>query len=722
MALSASAGTPASEAGEAGALVKGAKAIVADYSWYGDGSAEEYAISTSAQLFGFANIANGKDGQAQDLFKGKTVKLACDIDLGGATWAPIETFAGTLDGCSHAIKNFVMGFIVDAEGYQHCGFFKDIAWPDGLVRNLTIQDVEASVSSLGRFGTVAYCANGGNDKDYTDHQITNVHVKNVKVTSTSGNACVGGMFCETSRSFKDCTVENLTVNAPNGSVTIGGFVSFVYANNQRFQNCEVKGFTLTAEDCYHGDGCGVGGFAGCMKNTSGWTNYFEKCSVEGLDATISGSTAWAGGFVGTPCANIIATDCSAAGTINAAGAKGGFIGGFMGNYGWKAANDGIAWLHDLSNCSADVDIVSGGAPAGGFIGSASTSNGGSKYGNFKNCIASGDVTNENGVAGGFAGDAASGRFSGCSATGAVTGKIAGGFIGEARDYTPKWGNIYFGKIGNANEIALSDCSVPGSVLGSEYAGGLVGKVGPKRSVDVDGSNGQLTISASSVSGTVVAATSNAVASSTVNEVKAEGEASKVNSSSVADDEDAKVVVPPAGTTLSRGNDGSIALPEGTSVNGDSAALPAGGIINSSGALVPRVKALALDKDSLSLAVGASGQLVADVDPDGCELTWTSDDEGIAVVDEHGVVTGVSVGQTIVTVSSGDLFATCEVTVTEKAAPADEGKDKADDKAKADEKAAPLAKTGDETGIVFTGLGAAAAVAAGACVLARRKVS
>ena len=43
--------------------------------------------------------------------------------------------------------------------------------------------------------------------------------------------------------------------------------------------------------------------------------------------------------------------------------------------------------------------------------------------------------------------------------------------------------------------------------------------------------------------------------------------------------------------------------------------------------------------------------------------WTSSNEGVATVDEDGLVTAVSKGQTTITASKGDAFDTCEVTVT-----------------------------------------------------------
>lgn len=79
----------------------------------------------------------------------------------------------------------------------------------------------------------------------------------------------------------------------------------------------------------------------------------------------------------------------------------------------------------------------------------------------------------------------------------MNGTTSGGFIGEVKDYTPKWDNVYHDQIGDANEIKLDGCAATGVVTGSENAGGLVGSVGEKTSPDADGSKGELVIRNSS---------------------------------------------------------------------------------------------------------------------------------------------------------------------------------------------------------------------------------
>lgn len=77
----------------------------------------------------------------------------------------------------------------------------------------------------------------------------------------------------------------------------------------------------------------------------------------------------------------------------------------------------------------------------------------------------------------------------------------------------------------------------------------------------------------------------------------------------------------------------------------------------------------LNKSSLTLTAGGVEALNCTFDPwytQKTDVTWTSDDESIAVVNENGVVTGVSAGSCTVTVTSvkdPSLSAECAVTVS-----------------------------------------------------------
>lgn len=77
----------------------------------------------------------------------------------------------------------------------------------------------------------------------------------------------------------------------------------------------------------------------------------------------------------------------------------------------------------------------------------------------------------------------------------------------------------------------------------------------------------------------------------------------------------------------------------------------------------------LSETSVTLNEGESLKLIATVIPADAEytLTWSTTNSEIAIVDEKGIVTGVSEGSTMITVTTdNDLSASCEVTVLTEA--------------------------------------------------------
>ena len=83
-----------------------------------------------------------------------------------------------------------------------------------------------------------------------------------------------------------------------------------------------------------------------------------------------------------------------------------------------------------------------------------------------------------------------------------------------------------------------------------------------------------------------------------------------------------------------------------------------------------VLGVTLDKQTMSLTVGSTSTLTATITPMDAanqSLTWTSDKEAVATVDENGKVTAVAEGTANITVKTvdGEKTAVCAVTVTAK---------------------------------------------------------
>ena len=76
--------------------------------------------------------------------------------------------------------------------------------------------------------------------------------------------------------------------------------------------------------------------------------------------------------------------------------------------------------------------------------------------------------------------------------------------------------------------------------------------------------------------------------------------------------------------------------------------------------------ITLNRSALVLTVGQTETLIATVLPENAvnkDVTWKSDDESIAVVDNNGTVTAISLGAAIVTVTTTDGELTAAATVT-----------------------------------------------------------
>ena len=82
-----------------------------------------------------------------------------------------------------------------------------------------------------------------------------------------------------------------------------------------------------------------------------------------------------------------------------------------------------------------------------------------------------------------------------------------------------------------------------------------------------------------------------------------------------------------------------------------------------------VESVTLDFEELELTEGDTAQLTAVIEPADAEnqnITWTSDDETVAYVDAQGLVTAVSAGRAVITVTTEDGSFTAECLVKVKA--------------------------------------------------------
>ena len=392
-----------------------------DTSWY-ESTETEYAISTAEEFAGLVELAN-----TGNTFAGKTITLESSLDFDGNTWTPIKKFSGTLDGNDHTISNFE----IDATK-GHAGFFAELNSADqvtpAVVENLTLSDITATVGGY-RYGTLTRIA--------TKTSINNVTIKNVNVETTASTGFVGGVIAHgtinSEVTMNNITVEDFTVNAEDGAMMIGGIAAFVQRNGSEadgtnvFDNLHVKNFTVVANDT---DGyCAIGGIFG--QTQSVWQNpKFTNCSVTGINVVATGTVEF-GGFMCYPGSVTFAQNCTTEGNIDVTGVTSAnhYAGGFFGDYGW---GDNIGkGDHNVSDCTANVNITTKLATAGGFVGAGINTEGKNKTITLTNCQALGTVTvAENGSAtiGGFVGKTDRGTYVNCSATQTpFIGKVLDGY-------------------------------------------------------------------------------------------------------------------------------------------------------------------------------------------------------------------------------------------------------------------------------------------------------
>lgn len=79
----------------------------------------------------------------------------------------------------------------------------------------------------------------------------------------------------------------------------------------------------------------------------------------------------------------------------------------------------------------------------------------------------------------------------------------------------------------------------------------------------------------------------------------------------------------------------------------------------------KVEKIILSEQTLTLDIGSDVILSAEIKPDDATdktIIWSSENDDVATVSDKGLVSAVGVGEVIITATSGDVTATCEVTV------------------------------------------------------------
>ena len=258
-----------------------------NYEWY-DADAKNLTISNADQLAAFGAIVGGMNGQTQDSFAGKTVKLIADINLGDdedhnnanlifypigyynsegtyertntAITSGLRNFEGTFDGNGHTISNFYHNtwemkgdhnwYSPEEQYYRDgMGLFGKVY--GGTVKNLTVKNF-SSDGEIATTGVIAAYADGAT---FENIAIVDCNPRVYNIGNGGIVGCVGWYAKETNlkTTFKNITVDNSNkISALWGSydVACGGIVGQYYPTSGQTSAGTPKNGGVHFENCH----------------------------------------------------------------------------------------------------------------------------------------------------------------------------------------------------------------------------------------------------------------------------------------------------------------------------------------------------------------------------------------------------------------------------------------------------------------------------------------
>ena len=266
-----------------------------DYSWYtntvmlAEGeTVTEYTIANADQLAAFGAIVGGMDGQTQNSFSGKTVKLVADVNLGDkesennpdlifypigynsddgkyektgvAVTTGFYAFEGTFDGNGHTIANFYQNtwemkgdnnyYDATLQYYRDgMGLFGKVY--GGTVKNLTVDNF----SSDGEYTTTGVIAAYADGATFENIAVTNCNPRVYNIGNGGIVGCVGWYAKEAGlqTTFKNITVDNSNkISALWGSydVACGGILGQYYPTSGQKSADTPKNGGIELNNCH----------------------------------------------------------------------------------------------------------------------------------------------------------------------------------------------------------------------------------------------------------------------------------------------------------------------------------------------------------------------------------------------------------------------------------------------------------------------------------------
>lgn len=311
-----------------------------DYTWYNNAVAPtaegepDYVIANADQLAAFGAIVGGMDGQTQNSFEGKYIKLVADVNLGdkesennpdlifypigyynstksyekssgGSVTSGFKNFEGTFDGNGNTISNFYQNtwemFGDYNDGYSGTpnhyrdgmGLFGRVY--GGTVKNLTVENF-SSDGEITTTGVIAAYADSANGKPAIFENISIIgcnprvyNIGNGGIVGCAGwysrNESLGNENYTNAVTFRNITVDQSNkISALWGTydVSCGGILGQYYPDSNcgvKLENCHVSAIIDVNNDVcanyqyywYRYSGMFIGTIRANTKDESGYT-------------------------------------------------------------------------------------------------------------------------------------------------------------------------------------------------------------------------------------------------------------------------------------------------------------------------------------------------------------------------------------------------------------------------------------------------------------------
>ena len=579
-----------------------------------------------------STTCNGNAWQfsTEALQSGAQVQLYADIE--GMTPSYLTSAVVKYPGSGTEEDPYRIYTAEDLHGACNSGYYKlmnDIDLASWINENSPTKGWPA----IGRNSTVATYIDGDG------HKVTGLWIN-----TTEG---YNGLFSNYSAGY----IKNLTVEVATGKKVKGGDYTGVLIGrmyNGQIINCSVKGDVEGTDYAsvltgYIGNGrienCVVNGNATGTKHVGGLSAFAENATLtdnrfEGK-VTSQAASAYVGGLAGH-AKNVTTTNCSTSETISSVG-NNSFVGGFFGK----------SETGTITKCYAEANITANGTNdyVGGLIGHASTP--------VSQCYTTGNVT-------------ASGDDSYTAGLVAYTTAAVDNCYSTANAN----GTLYTAGLVGYTFSTVDKCYAKGDITGSMYGAGVVGEMdgAAASTTNCVAVNNTISLSAQSSWGCrVIGGFKNGCSEPDHSNFALNTMQVSLNGVPQRKTDDNIEGIAKTNAELMHS-----ALYEGISWNMSEI------WSIDEGQIYPYllweidgnpVTEITLDNTSLVITVGNSSTINATVmplDATNKNLVWSSANTSVASV-ENGVVTGVGVGQTTITVASTDgsnISATCSVTVEE----------------------------------------------------------